>query len=359
MTAICLQSSKCRLLFTLMWVNVFVGALLLGACSKAPETDNKVFSFSGSTMGTVYAVKIVTAGRVDIARLEEAGLQQTVSRELEKLNRIFSTYDPTSELSRLNSKQTLQALPISAQLASVLNVAQDVSRLSNGAFDVTIGPLVNLWGFGPNLRPNFEEIEAQLSTVMPLVGNQHYRINAGSSQIEKSKPGLSLDLSGLAKGYAVDVIFELLQQQGSRHLMVEIGGEVRAAGRKPNGEPWQIGIEKPVAGRRVIAWQLALVDRAMASSGDYRNFVDHEGSRYSHLIDPRTGWPVKFRNINVTVLHRQTMYADAWATALTILGQKQGLKVAEQNDIAVQYQVGEEVFRSSAFDSLTLRPYPP
>ena len=319
-----------------------VRSLLLVTCgcflaSCAPERPEELHEFTGLTMGTSWSV-LVHAAQLPLTRPR---LQSEFSTILNRVNSEMSTYLPESELSRINDTGGAAWLTVSASLMHVLQAAQDISRSTQGAFDVTIGPLVNLWGFGPEQDfavPGEEHIDAALR----LVGYEYLHLDPAASALKKTNGGIQIDLSAIAKGYGVDEIAHYLERLNLDNYLVEIGGEIRARGVNRANIPWQIGIEQPVGGQRQVRRIIRLGNSAMATSGDYRNYFEHEGTRYPHTLDPRTGRPVAHGLTSVTVLHPSTMLADAWATGLLVLGPEEGFALALKNGLAAYFIVRGE-----------------
>ena len=294
--------------------------LLTIACSKPDH-----FTLSGMTMGTHYHITVVDAD------IDSAALQTLVDQQLLASNQTFSTYIDDSELSQLNRAPAGEKIAVSEDLLNVLVAAQQVAELSNGAFDSTIGPVVDLWGFGPTPMVDQPPSEQALTDALNQVGYQHLILQLPSSTVLKQQP-LQIDLSAIAKGYAVDQLAELLSNQGIQNFLVDIGGELRLTGHNPRGTPWRIAIEDPQGG---VERALSVTNRAMATSGDYRNYFEHDGERYSHTIDPRTGKPIDHSLASVTVIADTALWADAMATAINVLGVDAGLQLAEQQQLAV------------------------
>lgn len=288
---------------------------------------------SGRTMGSTYSVKYRSAP--DAPSLK--AMQMEVDALLTEINQTMSTYDPESELSRLNRMRTTDWVPVSASLLAVLKAGLEIGVQSEGAFDMTVGPLVNLWGFGPEFHPDLVPLEADIVAARARGGPDKLTLRDSPPAIRKHRPDVFLDLSGIAKGYGVDRIGELLSAHGIEHYMVEIGGEVRVRGLNARDTPWRIAIEKPLPGERSVQGVLALSDIALATSGDYRNFFEIAGRRYSHTIDPATGWPVDNHLVSVTVLTDTSMRADAWATAFLVLGPERGMPIAERLGLPVLF----------------------
>ena len=306
--------------------------------------DTGMVSFGGATMGTSYSVKVLGPG------LSEQRLKPLVEAELLKLNQTFSTYLPDSEISRLNSSGVGKAIPISAEMRELLALSLKVSDLSGGGFDITVGPLVALWGFGAGADQARVPDPAVLAAALALAGADSLAL--GAQGLVKRKP-VQLDMSALAKGYAVDRLAELLEAAGASDYLVEIGGELKAKGHKGNSRPWMVAIEKPLVGQRGIHRVLPLVDMGMATSGDYRNFFEQDGKRYSHTIDPRTGWPVPHQLASVTVLDASVARADALATAFMVLGLEETMKLAEAKQLAVLAIIRDDGFKEVLSSRMT------
>jgi len=317
---------------SLLWLAVFLG------CQK-PAPSDAIATIQGQTMGTTYHIRAVTGaeGQQRLTRL-----QAKVDQLLVQVNQQMSTYDPASELSRFNQAAAGQWFPVSGELMQVAQAARQISDATDGAFDVTVGPAVNLWRFGPDKERKHFPTDDEIAQASQLVGYQQVETQAEPPALRKTEADIYVDLSAIAKGYGVDVVFELIQSEGLTDFMVEIGGEVRAAGLKPNGDPWKIGIETPRDGVAQYDLIVALRDKALATSGDYRNFFEHEGKRYSHTINPKTGRPVEHDLASVSVIHHNCMLADGYATALLVLGPEAGYNFAEEHDLAVFFQMRKE-----------------
>ena len=309
---------------------VFTLSLLLLGCSS---NQSALTEFNGPTMGTNYQVKIVSLPET----IKPAKLHAEINARLKALNQLFSTYDNDSELSKLNQYYGTEPQAVSDELITVLQTAQWIFELSQGAFDVTVGPLVNLWGFGPGAQtqhvPNTEEIaRAQNQVGMTLLN-----IDGEAGTVQKHQAELYIDLSAIAKGYAVDALATMLDNKAIDHYMIDIGGELRTKGLNPNQQPWQIAIEKPSQTSRNVYTVIAPESQSVATSGDYRNYFEHDGQQYSHTIDPRTGWPVQHNLASVTVIADNCMLADALATALLVLGPEAGYALATEQQLAALF----------------------
>ncbi|RCS49516.1 FAD:protein FMN transferase [Bremerella cremea] len=290
-------------------------------------------------MGTTYSVRAVIKRELPN---QLKNLQKEVDSLLAEVNRQMSTYDPQSELSRFNQAPAEKWVPVSTELLHIIDDAQSISDATKGAFDVTVGPVVNLWKFGPDKDRKHFPTDQEIAEAKKLVGYQQVKTHYELLAVQKSQGNVYVDLSAIAKGYGVDVVFQLLKERGLTDFMVEIGGEVRATGLKPNGEPWQIGIELPTEKAGEYDEIVGLHDKALATSGDYRNFFMHEGERYSHTINPLTGRPVEHDLASVSVLHDRCAMADGWATALLVLGPDAGYNLAEQQKLAAFFQIRKE-----------------
>jgi len=298
--------------------------LLLLACG-GPQTQQ----LAGATMGTRYHLTWTERG--DAPGPEQVAV--AVEDILERINASMSTYRPDSEISHFNQLPVGQWFAVSEGFYQVFVMSRSVSLASGGAYDVTVAPLVNLWGFGPTGvtdMPAPEVIKAALSEV----GLSHIEVDDGQRALRKLSP-VQLDFSSIAKGYGVDLLALWLEQQGIVDYMVEIGGEIRVGGMSPRATAWRIAVEKPDPMVREVTATLEISGLAVATSGDYRNYFEHEGVRYSHSIDPRTGWPVRHDLVSVTVVHESAALADAWATALTVLGREAALRTAQSQQLAV------------------------
>jgi len=300
-----------------------------------------IVQISGETMGTTYTVKLALESLETRARKE---LKAAIDARLQHINKLMSTYDPNSELSRFNNAPPNVPFAVSPETLTVFRAAQQISELSGGAFDITVGPVVEAWGFGPSPRTLEPDEEAKLEGLRNLVDYRNIKIDENSGTLLKKRAGIHCDLSAIAKGYGVDQVAEVLQAQGYTHFLVEIGGELRAMGTKLDGSNWRIAIEKPdtTPDARELYETVELTDLAMATSGDYRNFFSEGGKRYSHTIDPRTGRPIVHNLASVTVLYANTMLADGWATALNVLGPEAGYTLAVHQGLAAFFLVREK-----------------
>ena len=318
---------------------LFVLALFVALYMRRPGTQTVdtnapiMMTVSGPTMGTSYTVKLVGPSALTERQSE---IKAAIESSLQSVNSSMSTYIKTSEISRFNTNTSTKPVEVSSGFLTVLDRALTISKASNGAFDATVGPLVNAWGFGPDGErkdPSDDEIDALKSrTGMHLI-----TIDPSARTVTKQQSDLAIDLSAIAKGYGVDEIARALDRLKIENYLVEIVGELRARGQSRKIRPWRVGIEKPVSDRRAIQEVIALDNQSMATSGDYRNYREVDGKRISHTIDPRTGRPIEHTLASVTVISADCAGADGWATALNVLGSEAGLKTAQNNKLAALF----------------------
>ena len=292
--------------------------LLLAGCSLQKEV-----SFSGKTMGTTYHITVVTGYFSSTKDLKER-----IDRRLEEINKSMSTFRKDSEISRFNANQNAgEKFKISDDFFNVMTVAKTVYELTGGAWDGTVKPLENLWGFGNSENRNKIPPPSKISALLPEMGFNHIEISSDHCLIKKKTP-LSLDLASIAKGYGVDQVAALIRTSGIENFLVEIGGEVFAAGFRKDGKQWRIGINRPQAGSPFdqVYKVVNLHDKGFATSGDYRNYFEAGGQRFSHILDPRTGHPVRNGVVSVSIVADTCTFADGLATAVMVLGPKKGLE---------------------------------
>lgn len=306
---------------------LLLAVFVLGVAGCTAEPQERVVGFQGLTMGTSFSIKWVD---VDEQRLPQ--LRREAGVLLSRINQQMSTYIDDSELSRLNRAAPGVAHPIGPELMQVLQLAQQISARSGGAFDVTVGPLVNLWGFGPDGRVTHQPADEAIEQLRARVGYRFLHLDAAQGTLTKDGEQY-IDLSAIAKGYGVDALAQWLESHGITRYLVEIGGELRIRGHKPGNQPWRVAIELPEAGVREVGQVISLEQGAVATSGDYRNYFEENGVRYSHTIDPRTARPIRHRLASVTVISERCAEADALATALMVMGEEQGYNFALQQGI--------------------------
>lgn len=304
--------------------------LIISGCTKNSSTV-ELKSISGKTMGTTYNIKLVDDKNLSI---NYKLLKNEIDDLLKEINQQMSTYIENSEISRFNNYDSTGWYNISYEFASLISTSIDVSKLSDGAFDVTVGPLVNLWGFGPEIKNQEIPTAKELLEAKSKTGYNLIEVRVDSPSVKKNNPKVYLDLSAIAKGYGVDRIAEFLTSKNIENFMVEIGGEVKTTGKNNKNESWKIGIETPdyPADIKKI---LSISDFSVATSGDYNNYFEQNGVRYSHTIDPKTGMPVTHRLASVTVINKSCTLADAYATAIDVMGPTMGYEFALKNNLII------------------------
>lgn len=302
-------------------------ALSLTACSDPAAR----VVLRGGTMGTTWSVIYDAASGVD-----GPGLQARLEEELVAINQALSTYIPEAEISQLNAAESDISQVLSSRFSDVLTEALAVAALTGGAYDVTVGPLVELWGFGSREFVGDVPSDQDISDALSLVGDNRLSWDAETRALTKPA-GMRIDMSSIAKGYAVDRLTNIVRSSGIQNALVEIGGELRALGQRPEGGPWRLAVESPVPSQSRIIDAINVSDAAVATSGDYRNYFEVDGVRYSHLVDPRTGYPVAHDLVSVTVVDDNCMRADALATALIVLGLEEARALADAEGLAAQF----------------------
>lgn len=302
-------------------------------------------------MGTSYRVVVVPG------EISTAGLDAEIAALLAALDGAMSTYKPDSELNRLNRHLVGQPFMVSPDLLAVLLLSAQAFRLTQGAFDPTVGPLVDLWGFGPVDTADQVPDAAAIAALRDQIGFQHLAIDARAASVVK-QAALRLDLSGVVPGYAADRVAELLAARGLRNYLIDLGGELRLSGTNPRGRPWRVGVERPRLARGEVGRTLAATDCGVATSGDYRNYFERDGVHYSHIIDPRRGRPVANGVASVTVIAATAGLADALSTGLLVLGKDASLKLAADKNLAV-YLLVREAGRFGEYHSPAFEKYLP
>ena len=321
-------------MYKLKSILVLTFVFALSGCFPSNDLAKQEVLLQGKTMGTTYNIKVVigTESQVDMKQMH-----QGIDDLLVQLNQEMSTYIKDSELSLFNQSSSLAPIKISTGLNRVITEAIRLGHLSKGKLDVTVGPLVNLWGFGPEYRPETVPSEQLLENTRQRIGLDKLALENGL--MSKLHPELYVDLSTIAKGYGVDIVAEYIEQQGIENYLVEIGGEMRLKGFKHTGELWHVAIEKPVTIERAVQQIIVPKDNAVATSGDYRNYYEVDGQRFSHIIDPGTGKPINHKLVSVTVIHSSSMTADGLSTAMMVMGEEKALAFAEKNQLAAYFIV--------------------
>jgi thiamine biosynthesis lipoprotein len=305
--------------------------VILVSCGQPSLPQN--FLISGPTMGTSYHITVVSPP----ANIDKYTLQTDIDKLLININRQMSTYIPDSEISKFNQLSVNTWKSISEDFFTVLELSESFSLLTSGRFDITIGPLVDLWGFGAATDQD-QKIPDRglLEQTLDNVGWYNLVLDKENRAIKKLKP-ININLSAIAKGYGVDKVAELLTSKNIDNYLVEIGGEVRARGLNKENIPWRLGIEEPSLMQKSVQRVVELTDQAIATSGDYRNYFEENGTRFSHTIDPTSGRPVKHNIASVSVIADNAATADALATALNVLGERAALELSERENIAAYF----------------------
>ena len=308
---------------------IFILLLWCISCSNQPSQ----IELSGLTMGTTYNIKIITE-KDNI--LSTKLIKQKIDSVLISINYQMSTYLFDSEITQFNNHESTASFTVSNDFALVVERALHWSKLTDGAFDITLVPLIYLWGFGPGQTSELGDIFPEEHAVQKRRTHVGYeKLTTNKYSLQKKDPFIKIDLNAIAKGFGVDAVYSFLESIGMNNIMVEIGGEVRTKGKNRKNEPWVIAVEIPdleSSGNKKITWALPLESKAMATSGDYRNYYEIDSIRYSHEIDPRTGYPAQTGVASATVVASNCMDADALATALIIMGAESGLQFIEKLD---------------------------
>jgi thiamine biosynthesis lipoprotein len=313
---------------------------------RRPDAGTLLERLEGRSMGCAWSVTYVRAARLVPAGNDTLG--QEIRSALERVVAEMSTWEADSDISRFNRSPPGSWLPLPEAFAHVLACALRVAEASDGALDPTAGELITLWGFGPERRSAHADFAlpgaAAIESARRRCGWQRLEVDAATGRMYQPG-GMTLDLSAVAKGFAVDEVSRCLNRRGIEHHLVDVGGELRGSGMKPDGQPWWVDVQLPPGAGTVPATRIALHDLAVATSGDYIEGFDAGGQHYSHCIDPRAGRPIDNGVRSVTVLHTDCMEADAWSTALMVLGPAAGLALAESQQLAAQWLVrtGESV----------------
>ncbi|HKQ83909.1 MAG TPA: FAD:protein FMN transferase [Steroidobacteraceae bacterium] len=308
---------------------VVLCVLALSACARVPET----LVLSGPTMGTMYTVRWIAEGHTPAAFT----LRRDIDAELTRVDTQMSRYRPDSELSRFNESRSTAERAASPEFAQLLSESMALNAVSGGAFDVTVAPLVDAWGFGPRGEVADAPTPHELQQLLERRGGNQLHVELSPPRVRKLRPDVEVDLNAIAPGHAVDRIGALLERRGVRNYLVDIGGEIRVSGHNGNDEPWRIAIDDPRHEEQVPYSAVELSGGAVSTSGGYRHFRILDGQRYSHLIDPRSGYPASLATAAVIVIAPTAAQADGWSTALFVLGEKEGLALAARRHLAVLF----------------------
>jgi thiamine biosynthesis lipoprotein len=333
-------------------------SLVQGAAQAPVASTRRAIEFRGLTMGAAFSVKVVT----DRDELDTAGLgdvDRALRARLDRIDQLMSTWDRDSELSRFNRSTSLEPFPVSLETFEVLKWSVDLAALTGGALDVTIGPLVDAWGFGPGGPRNRLPSDEEIARLREATGAGRLELNSAALTVRKTRPEVRCDVSAVAPGYAADRLWAELADRGFTDFLVDVGGELRTRGRNDVGEAWEIAIERPQSPGHAIQRIVPVSNLAIATSGDYRRYREVDGRRFSHILDPRTGRPLAHRLASVTVIDELAVRADGLATALMVLGTGEGMALAEKMDLAVLFiERTDQGFSERAtkrFEAITFR----
>lgn len=303
----------------------FLIPLFCLSCSEEAEYSK----ITGSTMGTTYNV-IVESNSVDPQEI-----YKDIEVELKDINQLMSTYIPNSEINRFNELSNNNCFRFSDKTWEVLLASKKVYEQTNGAFDITLGPLISRWGFDAEEYKTKVPSQSEVKQLLAKVGTDKLEFDLANQCLSKSTPHITINLSAIAKGYGVDRVAQIVEKHGVDNYLVEIGGETKSKGVNPSASEWRVAIERPVNAKQQKMLIVSLSESSIATSGDYRNYFEIDGQRFSHTIDPKTGFPVKHALTSVSVIHPSNMYADAYATALTVMGTEESLEFAKKHNLAV------------------------
>lgn len=319
-------------LFRHLWLVIFV--VLLSGCDMPGQSTPQALVLEGKTMGTFWRVSL--AG-IDPAQTQ--GLREKIQAQLDADDMLMSTWKHDSALSRFNQFRGTTPYPVSEGMSDIITMALRIGAKTDNAMDITVGPLVDLWGFGPQKAPEKTPDAAQIAAARALTGLGHLRVINGPGQqwLQKSLPELSVDLSTIGEGYATDHLAKLLEQNGISRYLVSVGGAVITRGTNAQGHAWRVAIQKPTDLETAIQALVDINGHAISTSGSYLNYYELDGKRISHIIDPRTGHPIEHNLVSVSVIATSAMEADGWDTGLMVLGAEKAKQVAEKEGLAVYF----------------------
>ena len=305
---------------------------LLSGCDNHQRAADSALILEGRTMGTFWRVSL--AG-VSPDRKEK--LQKQVQEQLDNDDRELSTWKPESVLSRFNRYRGNEPQPVSDNMADIVTLSLRIGQKTHGEMDITVGPLVNLWGFGPDKQPVRIPSQARIDAARALTGLQHLRViqRREGAYLQKDLPDLYVDLSTVGEGFATDHLARLMEQEGINNYLVSVGGAVLTRGKNPQGKPWRVAIQKPTDKENAVQALVDLQGHGISTSGSYRNYYELDGQRLSHIIDPETGRPIQHRLVSATVIATTAMEADGWDTGLMVLGEEKAKALALREHLAV------------------------
>lgn len=315
---------------------VLVASVLLGllaaGCDRQQEASESGLVLTGKTMGTQWRVSLagVTAER-------QAELQAKIQQQLDADDHELSTWKKDSVLSRFNQQHDNLPQSISPDMADIITLSLRIGRLTDGAMDITVGPLVNLWGFGPDKQPLHTPSQAEITAAKAQTGLQHLQVieRADGAWLQKDLPGLYVDLSTMGEGFATDHLARLMEKEGIHNYLVSVGGAVLTRGHNAAGKAWRVAIQKPTDRENAVQALVDLQGHGISTSGSYRNYYELDGRRISHVINPQTGQPIEHRLVSATVIATTALEADGWDTGLMVLGTEKAKALALREKLAV------------------------
>ena len=337
--------------FQINYAILIFSFLLIFSCSQEKNYNAQI---KGNTMGTYYFIEVIDVP----IELKIKNIEIEIKNTLKKANKILSNWDEDSEISIINKTNKTTAIKISDELNEVFKTAKEINAKSNGFFDLTLDPIIELWGFGyKNKQMQVIPKDNQIKNILSLIGQKSFlKMNFDNNELIKINKDIMINLSSIGKGYGIDLIGKKLDQLEINNYLINIGGDILTKGYNSKKENWVIGIENPNLKEKLIKEIVNLTNKGLATSGDYKNFFTNEGKRYSHIINPKTGKPIMHSTKSVTVIHENSMKADGWATAFLALGSLEGLKIADKEKIAVLFidEIDNKLikFKSSAFKNL-------
>ncbi|EMK5832900.1 FAD:protein FMN transferase ApbE [Citrobacter sedlakii] len=321
---------------------LLAATLFFTGCDSAPDATQVPASapvmLEGKTMGTFWRVSVVD---IDAARAEK--LRNRIQAQLDADDRLLSTYKNDSAMMRFNHTKSLTPWPVSEAMADIITTSLRIGDKTLGAMDITVGPLVNLWGFGPDKQPVQVPTQAQIDAAKAKTGLQHLTVinQAHQQYLQKDLPDLYVDLSTVGEGYAADHLARLMEQEGIARYLVSVGGALNSRGMNAEGRPWRVAIQKPTDRENAVQAVVDINGHGISTSGSYRNYYEVGGKRLSHVIDPQTGRPIEHNLVSVTVIAPTALEADGWDTGLMVLGAEKAKEVVRREGLAV-YMITKE-----------------
>lgn len=323
-----------------------LGLAFLLSCSPADKPTQEVM-LKGKALGANYEVKLYATEE----QLKGHNLYLEVAQKLDVITKMLSNYDAESEISRFNSFHSTDKFEASPAMVKLVSQAKEIGEFTQGRMDITVGPLVNLWGFGAEARPDKIPTDEEIQQSRDSIGLDKLIIESRS--LQKTTTELYVDLGAVSQGYAADRVGELLERKGIHNYLVSVGGETRVRGKKPDGSLWQIALDRPLSFTHAEEIVLTPGDMSFATSGNYRHYFEEDGVRFSHTIDPKHGRPIQHKLVSVSVFHKLCVFADGYATAINVMGPEEGMAFAEKHNLPVLMTVklphGFEQRMSSSF----------